>query len=144
MQAWRPTTSKDFNADTFCEYHEIFKTSFLKIICERLLLKVKLNLPKVCKLSRVSESATFSNTTQTRLLLPCKFPEELHFWAITFEINCIIFFLFFYDDELFMSYVLIVILFVKQDILIVWNELPERQKQAVCESSIWFFSLVSK
>ena len=36
-----------------CEYCEIFKTPILKIICERLLLKVKLNLSKVCKSFRV-------------------------------------------------------------------------------------------
>ena len=71
----------------FCEYCKIFKTPISKIIYERLFLKVKLNFSKVCKLSRVclkligqifskylfkwlfSESATFSNTAQTRLLL---------------------------------------------------------------------------
>ena len=85
----------------------------LKIIYERLLLKVKLNLFKVCESSRVSESATFSNTAQTRLLL-CKFLEESHFCLTTFDINRILF-LFFYHDELFVSYVL----YVKQNILIV-------------------------
>ena len=79
-----------------CEYNEIFKTPILKIICEQLLLKVKLNLYKVCKSSTVSESASFSNTAQTRLLL-CKFPEESQFCLTTFEINLIIF-LFFYHD----------------------------------------------
>ena len=33
--------------------YRCFKTTILKIICERLLLKVKLNLSKVCKSSRV-------------------------------------------------------------------------------------------
>ena len=36
-----------------CEYCKNFKTPILKIICERLLLKVKLNLSKVCKSFRV-------------------------------------------------------------------------------------------
>ena len=89
--------------------------SILKIICQRLPLKVKLNLSKVCKSSRVSESATFSNAAQTSLLL-CKFPEDSLCCLTTFESNRSYIF---YHDELFMSYVLIVILFVKQNILIV-------------------------
>ena len=36
-----------------CEYCEIFETPTLQIICERLLLKVKLNLSKACKWLRV-------------------------------------------------------------------------------------------
>ena len=36
-----------------CKYCEIFKTPILKVICERLLLKINLNLSKVCKSSRV-------------------------------------------------------------------------------------------
>ena len=56
----------------------LLKTAILKIIYKRLLVKVKLNLSKVCKSSRVSEKATFSNTAQTRLHI-CKFPEDLHF-----------------------------------------------------------------
>ena len=47
----------------------------------RLLLKVKLNLSKVSKSFRVSKSATFSITAQTKLLL-CKFPEKLHLWLL--------------------------------------------------------------
>ena len=58
--------------------------------------------------SRVSESATFSSTAETGLLL-CKFLEELHFWVTTVEINQTIFLVIFIFHK---SYVLKVILLV--------------------------------
>ena len=77
--------------------------------------------------SRASESPTLSNTAQTSLLL-CKFLEELHFWVTTFEINQIIFTMIYLYQIIFIftmsylysikSYVLKVILFVKQNTLI--------------------------
>ena len=120
VKAWRPAKlSKKTLTQVFsCEFYEIFKTSILKIICKRLLLK--LNLPKVCKLSRVPESATCSSTAQTRLPR-CKLPEELHFWVTTSEINHIIFLSFFITMSYLcsiMSCVLIVVLFVKQNVFI--------------------------
>ena len=59
-----------------CEYCEIFKTPVLKIICERLLSKVKLNLSKVCKSSRVWLKLIKVQHFQTQLKR-CRFFEDL-------------------------------------------------------------------
>ena len=90
----------------------------------------------------VSESATFSNTAQTRLLL-LNLQNKLHFLVITFEINRISFV---YQHELFMFHqgnfgsIDVVcfngnLIFVKQNIFILHcsNLTPVRQKQAICE-----------
>ena len=89
------------------------------------------------------ESATFSNTAQTRLVL-WRYTKKLHFLVITVEINHISSV---YQHELLMfhmmSHVLMVVLFVKQNIFKLHSSkiTPVRQKQAMCETIIWCFLL---
>ena len=116
-----------------CKYCECFKTtSILKMICEQLLLKVKLILFKVCVwLKFTFWNCTFSNIAQMRLLL-CKFAEELHFWAITLWTWVIYVPL--------MSYVLILILFVKQNIWMLFKRNPRVTKTShMCKNLLIFF-----
>ena len=67
LKAWRPGTLLKKESNTGVSRWML--RNFKDITCKRVLLEVKLNLSKVCKLARVSESAKFSNTAQTSLLL---------------------------------------------------------------------------
>ena len=83
LQAWRPETlfKNDSNTGVNLWILRNFWDTYFEDYLRRLLLKVKLNLSKVSKSFRVSKSAAFSITAQTKLLL-CKFPEKLHLWLL--------------------------------------------------------------
>ena len=91
-----------------CEYCEIFKTPILKIIWKRLLLKVKLNLSKICKSFRVclklgnffSKYCNYLNGCfwkcnifkhSSNEVASLKFTKKLLSLVITFEMNHISF-----------------------------------------------------
>ena len=111
MQAWRHATFLKKRLP-----HKSFSLNIAKSFRHYLQTEVKLNLSKVCKLSRVSEGATFSNTAQTRLLL-CKFPDELHFWVTNFEIEHI-FLVLLWQWVIYIPLCFKRNLFVKQNLLI--------------------------
>ena len=147
-----------------CEYCEIFKTPVLKIICERLYLKVKLNLSKVCKSSRVwlklirifffskycsclngcfwkcnsfkhcsNEVASLKAYKKATFLSDYFWDKPYLFCLSTWVI-----------DIPLMSYVLMVLVFVKENVFILHcsNSTPVRQNQAICEIIIWSFSFL--
>ena len=115
-----------------CKYWNILRQLYiLKIIREQLLLKVKLNLFKVSNLSSVWlkfrsclngcfwRCNIFKHSSNE--VVHCKFAGELYFWAITLWTWVIV------------SYVLIVILFVQQNILILFI----RNRGVTKTSHIW-------
>ena len=147
------------------EYCEIFKTPIFKIICERLYLKIKLNLSKVCKSSRVwlklirifffkkycsSLNGCFwkcnifkhcSNEVASLKIYKKATLLSDYFWDKPYQFSLSTW----VTDVPLMSYVLMVLLFVKQNIFILHcsNLTPVRQNQAICEIIIWSFSFVS-
>ena len=114
-----------------CKYCEFFKTP----IYFEDYLRTAASESKAEFVQKVQKSATFSNIAQTRLLL-CKFAEELHFWTITLWTWVIYVPL--------MLYVLIVILFVKQNILILFKRNARVTKTTHMWKNllIFFFSIL--